>query len=237
MNHYRDGGQRVPSHPVVYDVCAAILPRNNARRGERSSPQDDDEAKRWEMLRNLPHLGSAAQPTPDAGASGSIAGRQFILIEVDGTTFDLMERFAGLKVAKWRIGRPLPLLSGKLLRLALAALLREAAFRLPEAKAARHERHRRTLSVAQLMRVRGRCKLLVERRILDASELGERAIKLCNLGRQREHDLFQIRVELIREIAQHLLCNFPLNCERLCNEPVHFGSCDGLIHLITACRR
>ena len=87
------------------------------------------------------------------------------------------------------------------------------------------------------MRVRGRWQRLVERRALDASKLGERAIKLTNLGRQREHNPFQIRVELIREIAQHLLCNFPLGGECFSNQPMHFGSRNGLIHLITACRR
>jgi hypothetical protein len=32
-------------------------------------------------------------------------------IEIDGTTFDLMERFGGLKASQRVIGRPLPLLS------------------------------------------------------------------------------------------------------------------------------
>jgi hypothetical protein len=61
-------------------------------------------------------------------------------VEVDGTTFDLMERFAGLKASKVGDRQAVAIALGKLLRLALAALLREAASRLPEAKAARHER-------------------------------------------------------------------------------------------------
>jgi hypothetical protein len=123
-------------------------------------------------------------------------------VEVDGTTFDLMQRFGGLKADKVGDRQAVAIALGKLLRLALAALLREAASRLPEAKAARYERHRRPLCGGQLMRVRGRWQRLVERRILDASKLGERAIKLGNLGRQREHNFFQIRVELVREIGQ-----------------------------------
>ncbi len=58
------------------------------------------------------------------------------------------------------------------------------------------------------MRVRRRWQRLVERRTLDASKLGERAIKLANLGRQREHNPFQIRVELIREIASTFAVQF-----------------------------
>jgi len=50
------------------------------------------------------------------------------------------------------------------------------------------------------MCVRGRWQRLVGRRTLDTSKLGERAIKLANLGRQREHNPFQIRVELIRTV-------------------------------------
>jgi hypothetical protein len=46
-------------------------------------------------------------------------------VEVDGTTFDLMERFAGLKASKVDDRGAVAVALGKLLRLALAALLRE----------------------------------------------------------------------------------------------------------------
>ena len=48
-------------------------------------------------------------------------------VEVDGLTFDLMERFAGLKDSKTSDRQAVAVALGKLLRLALAALLREEA--------------------------------------------------------------------------------------------------------------
>jgi hypothetical protein len=48
-------------------------------------------------------------------------------VEVDGLTFDLMERFAGLKASKVDNRQAVVVALGKLLRLALAALLREEA--------------------------------------------------------------------------------------------------------------
>ena len=48
-------------------------------------------------------------------------------VEVDGTTFDLMERFGGLKDSKTSDRRAVAAALGKLLRRALEALLREAA--------------------------------------------------------------------------------------------------------------
>jgi hypothetical protein len=50
-------------------------------------------------------------------------------IEVDGATFDLMERYAGLKLRQMDDRRAVSAALGKLLHLALAALLREAASR------------------------------------------------------------------------------------------------------------
>ena len=50
-------------------------------------------------------------------------------VEVDGTTFDLMERFGGLKANKMSDRQAVAAALGKLLRLALAALLREVASR------------------------------------------------------------------------------------------------------------
>jgi len=47
-------------------------------------------------------------------------------VEADATTFDLMERFGGLKPSKVGDRRAVAVALGKLLRLALAALLREA---------------------------------------------------------------------------------------------------------------
>jgi len=46
-------------------------------------------------------------------------------VEIDGTTFDLMERFGGLKDSKTSDRRAVATALGKLLRRALAALLRE----------------------------------------------------------------------------------------------------------------
>src|SRR6516225_832158 len=48
-------------------------------------------------------------------------------VEVDGTTFDLMERFGGLKDSKTSDRQAVATALGKLLRRALAALLREGA--------------------------------------------------------------------------------------------------------------
>ena len=47
-------------------------------------------------------------------------------VEVDGLTFDLMERFAGLKASKVDDRRAVVVALGRLLRLGLEALLREA---------------------------------------------------------------------------------------------------------------
>ena len=48
-------------------------------------------------------------------------------VEVDGTTFDLMERFGGLSDSKTGDRRAVATALGKLLRRALEALLREEA--------------------------------------------------------------------------------------------------------------
>ncbi len=48
-------------------------------------------------------------------------------VEVDGTTFDLMERFSGLKDSKAGDRQAVATALGKLLRRALEALLREKA--------------------------------------------------------------------------------------------------------------
>ena len=48
-------------------------------------------------------------------------------VEVDGTTFDLMERFGGLKESKTSDRRAVATALGKELRRALEALLREEA--------------------------------------------------------------------------------------------------------------
>jgi hypothetical protein len=50
-------------------------------------------------------------------------------VEVDDTTFDLMERFGGLKATKMNDRKAVTLALDKLLHRALAALLREAASR------------------------------------------------------------------------------------------------------------
>jgi hypothetical protein len=47
-------------------------------------------------------------------------------VEVDGTTFDLMERFGGLRDSKIADRQAVATALGKLLRLALDALLRES---------------------------------------------------------------------------------------------------------------
>ena len=48
-------------------------------------------------------------------------------VEIDGTTFDLMERFGGLKDSKTSDRRAVATALGKVLRRALEALLREEA--------------------------------------------------------------------------------------------------------------
>ena len=54
-------------------------------------------------------------------------GRACYMVEVDGQLFDLMERFGGLKDSKTSDRRAVATALGKLLRRALAALLREEA--------------------------------------------------------------------------------------------------------------
>jgi len=61
------------------------------------------------------------------GASGSIVGRRFIRSRFDGTTFDMMERFGGLKDSKTGDRQAVATALGKLLRRGLEALLREEA--------------------------------------------------------------------------------------------------------------
>ena len=56
-------------------------------------------------------------------------GRAVYPVEVDTMIFDLMERFGGLKPHKMDDRQAVAVALGKLLRLALAALLREAASR------------------------------------------------------------------------------------------------------------
>lgn len=56
-------------------------------------------------------------------------GKAVYPVEIDGATFDLMERFAGLKADKVNDRQAVATALGKLLRLGLAALLREAASR------------------------------------------------------------------------------------------------------------
>jgi hypothetical protein len=75
-----------------------------ARRQRRAA-----DTRRW---RERLHRGAAVYP-----------------VEVDSTTFDLMERFGGLKADKVGDRKAVAVALGKLLRLALAALLREAASR------------------------------------------------------------------------------------------------------------
>ena len=78
-------------------------------------------------MRKLPTLGSGAPPIPPVGASGSIAGRQFIQLRSTASLFDLMERFGELKDSKTGDRQAVANAMGKVLRRALAALLREEA--------------------------------------------------------------------------------------------------------------
>ena len=54
-------------------------------------------------------------------------GAAVYLVEVDGTTFDLMERFCGLKDSKTGDRQAVATALGRVLRRALEALLREEA--------------------------------------------------------------------------------------------------------------
>ena len=54
-------------------------------------------------------------------------GHACYMVEVDGTTFDLMERFGGLKDSNTGDRQAVAAALGKLLRRALEALLREEA--------------------------------------------------------------------------------------------------------------
>jgi hypothetical protein len=64
---------------------------------------------------------------PLVGVRGSSAERRVYPVEVDGTTFDLIERFGGLKDSKIGDQQAIATALGKLLRRALEALLREEA--------------------------------------------------------------------------------------------------------------
>ena len=79
-----------------------MLKKTSALRQRRA-----EDTRRW---RERLHRGAAVYP-----------------VEVDGTTFDLMERFAGLKDSKTGDRQAVATALGKLLRRALEALLREEA--------------------------------------------------------------------------------------------------------------
>ena len=75
-------------------------------------------------MRKPPPSSSGAPLIPLVGASGcSVAC--VLPVEVDGMTFDLMERFGGLKDSKTGDRQAIATALGKLLRRALEALLRE----------------------------------------------------------------------------------------------------------------
>ena len=76
-------------------------------RSEAARRRRADDTRRW---RERLHRGAAVYP-----------------VEVDGTTFDLMERFGGLKDSKTGDRQAVATALGKLLRRALEALLREEA--------------------------------------------------------------------------------------------------------------
>jgi len=76
--------------------------RSDAARRRRA-----DDTRRWRVRLNR---GAAVYP-----------------VEIDGTTFDLMERFGGLKDSKIGDRQAVATALGKLLRRALEALLREEA--------------------------------------------------------------------------------------------------------------
>ena len=82
-------------------------------------------------MRKLPPLGSGAPPIPLVGASDFLAGRRVYPVEVDGTTFDLMERFGGLDARKVDNKRAVAAALGRLWHRALAALLRDVESRPP----------------------------------------------------------------------------------------------------------
>jgi hypothetical protein len=84
--------------------CCEMVEKSAARRQRRAN-----DTRRW---RARLHRGAAVYP-----------------VEVDGQLFDLMERFGGLKADKLGDRKAIAVALGKLLRLALAALLQEAASR------------------------------------------------------------------------------------------------------------
>ena len=79
-----------------------MVEKTAARRQRRA-----DDTARW---RERLHRGAAVYP-----------------VEVDGTTFDLLERFGGLKDSKTGNRQAIATALGRLLRRALEALLREEA--------------------------------------------------------------------------------------------------------------
>jgi len=82
-------------------------PAKRMVRSEAAKRRRADDTRRW---RERLHRGAAVYP-----------------VEVDGTTFDLMERFGGLKDSKTGDRQAVATALGKLLRRALEALLREEA--------------------------------------------------------------------------------------------------------------
>src|SRR5215831_6323945 len=82
-------------------------PAKRTVRSEAAKRRRADDTRRW---RERLHRGAAVYP-----------------VEIDGTTFDLMERFGGLKDSKTGDRQAVATALGKLLRRALEALLREEA--------------------------------------------------------------------------------------------------------------
>jgi len=97
--HHRQRQARYEAHQRA---GVALVEKTDARRQRRAA-----DTARW---RERLHRGAAVYP-----------------VEVDGTTFDLMERFGGLKDSKTSDRQAVATALGKLLRRALEALLREEA--------------------------------------------------------------------------------------------------------------
>src|SRR5262249_54430502 len=93
-------GERLPSHPVVHDVCAAIRTGNSALRGEPTSPETTMWPKGWEMGEKTAAFRQRRAADTARWRERVAQGRACYTVEVDGRTFDLMERLVGLPTSK-----------------------------------------------------------------------------------------------------------------------------------------
>jgi len=107
--------------------CVRSYTGDSALHGEPTSPETTMRPKGWEMVEKTDAFRQRRAADTARWRERLHRGAAVYPVEVDGTTFDLMERFGGLKDSKTGDRQAVATALGKLLRRALEALLREEA--------------------------------------------------------------------------------------------------------------